>query len=50
MTSTATIQDTRTVIERYVSALQRGDRTALRDSFAETATWRLLGVLRSRSR
>jgi uncharacterized protein len=36
---------TRTVIEDYVAALQRGDAEAIRDSFTEDAEWTLTGEL-----
>ena len=46
MTSTdTTTQETRTVVEAYVAALQRGDIEALRASFAPDATWWLRGDL-----
>jgi uncharacterized protein (TIGR02246 family) len=35
----------KTVVLRYVEALQRGDADAVRQSFAEEATWRLPGEL-----
>jgi uncharacterized protein (TIGR02246 family) len=35
----------KTVILEYVAALQRGDGDAIRDSFAEDATWWLAGEL-----
>ena len=35
----------KTVVLRYVEALQRGDADAVRDSFAEQATWWLPGDL-----
>jgi uncharacterized protein len=35
----------KTVVLRYVEALQRGDLDAVRDSFAEQATWWLAGEL-----
>ena len=35
----------KTVILRYVEALQRGDGDAIRDSFAEDATWWVPGEL-----
>jgi uncharacterized protein (TIGR02246 family) len=37
--------DPRTVIQRYVAALQAGDLDTVRDSFAEDATWWLGGEL-----
>lgn len=33
--------DTKTVIRRYFAALQRGDEPAVREAFAENATWTL---------
>jgi uncharacterized protein (TIGR02246 family) len=38
-------QDSRSVILRYVAALQAGDAETVRDSFAEDATWWLGGDL-----
>jgi uncharacterized protein len=35
----------KTVVLKYVEALQRGDADAVRDSFAEQATWWLAGEL-----
>ena len=40
-----TAPDSRTVLERYVSAVEAGDEHAIRESFAENATWRLDGKL-----
>jgi ketosteroid isomerase-like protein len=37
--------DSKAVLERYVAAIQAGDEQAIRDSFAEDATWRLDGDL-----
>ena len=37
--------DSRTVLERYVSAVEAGDEHTIRESFAENATWRLDGEL-----
>lgn len=37
--------DSRTVIERYVAAVQAGDTDAVRDCFADDATWWLGGEL-----
>jgi uncharacterized protein len=37
--------ESRTVIERYVAAVQAGDTDAIRDCFAEDATWWLGGEL-----
>lgn len=41
----ATTPDSRTVLERYVTAVEAGDEQAIRESFAETATWQLDGEL-----
>jgi uncharacterized protein (TIGR02246 family) len=43
MTETTNTTDTRAVVERYVAAVEAGDAAAVRDSFAESATWRLFG-------
>lgn len=43
MTETTNTTDTRVVVERYVAAVEAGDDAAIRDSFAESATWRLFG-------
>ncbi len=43
--ATSTTEETRTVVEEYVAALQRGDLDALRASFAPAATWSLRGDL-----
>jgi hypothetical protein len=43
MTDTTEHTDTRAVVERYVAAVDAGDGAAIRDSFAESATWRLFG-------
>jgi uncharacterized protein len=43
MTDTTEHPDTRTVVERYVAAVEAADGAAIRDSFAESATWRLFG-------
>ena len=40
-----TAPDSRTVLERYVSAVEAGDEHAIRESFAESATWQLDGEL-----
>jgi hypothetical protein len=40
-----TTLDTRTLLELYVAAVQAGDTDAIRDCFAEDATWRLDGEL-----
>ena len=44
-TATATATDTRTVVLRYIEALQRGDLATARDSFAPDATWWFPGEL-----
>ena len=36
-------QDTRTVVERYVAAVEAGDGATVRELFAESATWQLFG-------
>lgn len=38
---TAQTTDPRTVLRRYVAALQAGDAVTIRDSFADDATWTL---------
>jgi uncharacterized protein len=43
MTDITEHPDTRAVVERYVAALEAGDEAAIRDSFAESATWWLFG-------
>lgn len=43
--SHATTIQSKTVVKDYVSALQRGDADAIRDSFAEDAEWWLAGDL-----
>lgn len=43
MTDTTENTSTRAVVERYVAAVEAGDGAAIRDSFSETATWRLFG-------
>ena len=40
-----TLTDSTQVIERYVAALVAGDEPAIRDSFADDATWWLVGDL-----
>jgi len=45
MTTTTHHMDTRSVVERYVAAVEAGDGPAVRDAFAETATWQLFGDL-----
>jgi uncharacterized protein len=40
-----TTHDSKAVLERYVAAVQAGDEAAIRDAFAEDATWRLDGEL-----
>jgi len=40
-----TLTDSKQVIERYVAALVAGDEPAIRDSFADDATWWLVGDL-----
>lgn len=42
---TSNTERTRTVVQDYVAALQRGDIDALRESFAPDATWWLRGDL-----
>jgi uncharacterized protein (TIGR02246 family) len=41
----STTSESRAVITRYMQAIQAGDLTAIRDSFAEDATWWLRGEL-----
>jgi ketosteroid isomerase-like protein len=43
MTDTTEHTDTRSVVERYVAAVEAGNGAAIRDAFAESATWRLFG-------
>jgi uncharacterized protein len=43
MTDTTENTSTRAVVERYVAAVEAGDGAAIRDSFSETATWRVFG-------
>jgi hypothetical protein len=43
MTDTTENTSTKAVVERYVAAVEAGDGAAIRDSFSETATWRLFG-------
>jgi uncharacterized protein len=40
-----TSPDSKTVLERYVAALQAGDEPAIRDAFADDAVWQLDGEL-----
>ena len=40
-----TMIDSKQVVERYVAAVAAGDEQAIRDSFAEDATWWLAGDL-----
>ena len=40
-----TSPDSKTVLERYVAAVQAGDAPAIRDAFAEDAVWQLDGDL-----
>ncbi len=40
-----TATDSKTVLERYVAAIQSRDAAAIRESFAEHAVWRLDGEL-----
>ena len=40
-----TSPDSKAVLERYVAAIEAGDEPAIRDCFAEDATWRLDGDL-----
>ncbi len=40
-----TVTDSKTVLERYVAAVEAGDEAAIRDSFAVDATWHLDGDL-----
>jgi ketosteroid isomerase-like protein len=40
-----TTSDSKAVLEHYVAAVQAGDEQAIRDCFAEDATWRLDGEL-----
>ena len=40
-----TSPDSKAVLERYVAAIEAGDDDAIRDCFAEDATWRLDGDL-----
>jgi ketosteroid isomerase-like protein len=37
--------DAKTVLTRYVAAIEAGDGDAIRDSFADNATWTLAGEL-----
>jgi len=37
--------DAKSVLQRYVAAVEGGDEDTIRDSFAETATWTLAGEL-----
>jgi uncharacterized protein (TIGR02246 family) len=43
MIETAPSTDTKAVVERYVAAVQSGDEAAIRELFAEDATWTLAG-------
>jgi uncharacterized protein (TIGR02246 family) len=43
MTDTTQDSDTRALVERYVAAVEAGDGAAVRNLFAESATWRLFG-------
>jgi uncharacterized protein len=43
MTDITQRTSTRAVVERYVTAVEAGDGAAIRDSFSESATWRLFG-------
>jgi uncharacterized protein len=43
MTDTTQHTDTKAVVERCVAAVEAGDGAAVRDLFAESATWRLFG-------
>jgi uncharacterized protein (TIGR02246 family) len=40
-----TSRDSKTVLERYVAAVQAGDEVAIRDAFAPDAVWQLDGEL-----
>jgi hypothetical protein len=40
-----TTLDSRAILEQYVAAVQAGDEDAIREHFAEDATWRLDGEL-----
>jgi hypothetical protein len=45
MTIITHTSDARSVVERYVAAVEAGDGPAIREAFAQNATWRLFGDL-----
>jgi ketosteroid isomerase-like protein len=40
-----TTDDAKTILSRYVAAVEAGDAETIRDSFAESATWTLAGEM-----